>query len=233
MSPDEREDQLDACGGNAAPYVLEALTHDESEVFRRHLESCAICREEVAALQTVASALPAAAPQLKAPSDLKRRVMRAVREQEQAGSPRARERPGRGLPRFGPALAGLAVAATVVVLLVVGVFVPGGLGGGARVIRAEVSAPGASALVRLEHGHAQLTISRLPQSGPGRVYEVWLKASGAPQPTDALFTVSSKGDATVGVPAVGHGVRELMVTSEPLGGSLHPTRTPLIVARLG
>ncbi|MCW3029646.1 MAG: hypothetical protein JWN81_2857, partial [Solirubrobacterales bacterium] len=117
-------------------------------------------------------------------------------------------------------------------VLAVGLLAPGGGSGRARVIRAEVHAPGATALLRLAHGQAQLTISGLPQPPRDRVYEVWLKRSGEPQPTDALFTVSSNGDATVGVPGVGKGVREVMVTSEPLGGSLRPTRAPVIVARL-
>jgi anti-sigma-K factor RskA len=232
MSPDERNEHRESCGGNAAPYVLGALTEEESEAFRRHLDSCTICREEVAALQVVASALPAAAPQLTAPPELKRRLMGAVREDVQAETQSPGLRPARRAPRWRPAVAVLAVAAVIALLLAV-VFAPGAGTGGARVIRAEVRAPGASALLHLDEGQAQLTVSRLPQPARGRVYQVWLKRSGAPQPTDALFTVGARGDATVGVPGVGHGVRELMVTSEPLGGSLRPTRAPLIVARLG
>jgi anti-sigma-K factor RskA len=231
MSPDERNEYPESCGGNAAPYVLGALTEEESEAFRRHLDSCTICREEVAALQVVASALPAAAPQLTAPRELKLRVMGAVREDVKAETQSPRLRSAHRAPRWRPALAALTVAAAVALLVAV-VFAPGGGTGGSRVIRAEVRAPGASALLHLDDGQAQLTVSRLPQPPRGRVYQVWLKRSGAPQPTDALFTVSGRGDATVGVPGVGHGVREVMVTSEPLGGSLHPTRAPVIVARL-
>jgi hypothetical protein len=100
------------------------------------------------------------------------------------------------------------------------------------VIRAQVHAARASALLRLQDGQAQLLISGLPPSPRNRVYQVWLKGSGAPQATDALFTVSSRGDATVGVPGVVRGVRELMVTSEPLGGSRQPTSAPVIVAHV-
>jgi anti-sigma-K factor RskA len=231
VSPHERNAHPEFCGGNAAPYVLGALTERESEAFRRHLDSCMICREEVAALQVVASALTAAAPQLTAPRELKRRLMSAVREDAQAETQSPKLRPARRALRWRPAVAVLAVAAVVASLLAV-VFAPGS-GTGARMIRAEVRAPGASALLRLAHGQAQLTVSRLPQPARGRVYEVWLKRSGAPQPTDALFTVSARGDASIGVPGVGHGVREVMVTSEPLGGSLRPTRAPVIIARLG
>jgi hypothetical protein len=72
----------------------------------------------------------------------------------------------------------------------------------------------------------------MPQSPPNHVYEVWIKRGGAPQPTDALFTVSSAGNATVGVPGSVAGVKEILVTAEPTGGSKVPTSTPVIVANL-
>ncbi len=99
-------------------------------------------------------------------------------------------------------------------------------------IRAEVLAPRASASVRVSGGHAELNIAGMPQTTPGRVYEVWVKRTGAPQPTDALFTVSRAGSATVGVPGSVTGVKEILVTSEPRGGSPAPTRTPVIVAKV-
>ncbi len=43
-----------------------------------------------------------------------------------------------------------------------------------------------------------------------------------PQPTDALFTVTRAGAGSVEVPGSLRGVREVMVTSEPLGGSSAP-----------
>ena len=72
----------------------------------------------------------------------------------------------------------------------------------------------------------------MPKPVPGKVYEVWLKRSGKPQPTDALFTVSSAGTATVGVPGSLNGVKAVMVTAEPDGGSRVPTSAPVIVATL-
>ena len=99
-------------------------------------------------------------------------------------------------------------------------------------IRAQVSAPGATAVLRLADGHAVLDVSDLPQTAPNRVYEVWVKRGGAPQPTDALFTVTRSGAASVGVPGAIKGVRTVMVTSEPLGGSTVPTTQPVIVANI-
>ncbi len=263
MSIDESHiEDPDGCGGNAAPYVLGALTDDEHEAFRAHLASCSVCREEVAALQVVASALPAATPQLSAPPELKRRVMATVREDarrreaheshdlrassREAGRHGAGASAGAGfrvgMPawlRWRPNVAVAVLAAVVVALAVVALSSGFGSGGGAgstatRVIRAQVLPSRASASLSVAGGRAQLNIADMPQTAPGRVYEVWLKrsASGRALPTDALFTVDAAGAASVGVPGSVSGVREIMVTSEPLGGSRVPTLPALIVARL-
>jgi anti-sigma-K factor RskA len=229
------------CGENAAPYVLGVLSEQEHGAFVEHLASCAVCREEVAALQVVVGALPAVAPQLSAPPELKQRVMASVREDiaqssEDRSPARAHERSW--LPRapiwlrWRPLVASGALVAVVVVLAVIAISSGSGSSGGMRVIRAEVAPPRADVSLRVSGGHAQLDISGLPQTPPQRVYEVWVKRSGAPQPTDALFTVTAKGDATVGVPGSLNGVKVVMVTAEPLGGSKVPTSSPVIVARL-
>jgi anti-sigma-K factor RskA len=238
MSAGEDHVDREGCGANAAPYVLGALSEAEHDAFRRHMESCAVCREEVGALQVVAAALPAAAPQVSAPAQLKRRVMSSVREDARRRSqPSDRARPSRSASRrWRPAVAAVALAAVVAALAIA--LVPGGSGGsdgsgGTRVIRADVSIPRASAVLHLSGGRAQLTVASMPQAARGHVYQVWVKRSAGPQPTDALFTVTSHGAASVGVPGSVDGVREVMVTSEPLGGSRAPTSAPVIVARLG
>jgi anti-sigma-K factor RskA len=229
------------CGENAAPYVLGALAEEEHEAFCRHLDSCAVCREEVAALQVVASVLPAIAPQLSAPQELKRHVMASVREdarrEEELGhhmiaATRTRfvRRSQPAWPRWRPLLAAGALATVVAVLAIA--IASGGGAAGTRVIRAEATPLGADASLHVSDGRAQLDVSGLPQTPPQRVYEVWVKRSGAPKPTDALFTVTAHGDATVGVPGNVSGVKVIMVTSEPLGGSKVPTSSPVIVARL-
>jgi Anti-sigma-K factor rskA, C-terminal/Putative zinc-finger len=261
MSPDGTHIDPEQCGGNAAPYVLGALTEEEAEAFRRHVESCAVCREEVAALQVVASALPAAAPRVGAPPELKRRVMASVyedarrRESEHAATASAppvatrdassrraaASRVGRASRaevigdwlRWRPSFALAGLAAAAIALAVVALVSGGGGAGSTRVIRAQVLVAHARASLSVSGGQAQLDVANMPQAGPGRVYEVWRKGSGAPQPTDALFTVSgSGGDATVSVPGGVKGVQEVLVTSEPEGGSQAPTRSPVIVARV-
>jgi anti-sigma-K factor RskA len=222
------------CNGNAAPYVLGALPEGEFQEFVAHLATCAVCREEVASLQTVVAALPAAVPQHRAPATLKEQVLAEVvadarRRSIATGEPAAPRRAER--PRWRPVLAPIAVGLAVLALLVVVLASSGG--GGSKVVRAQVLAPGASGFVRVSGGHAELTLRGMPQTAPGRVYEVWVKKTGAPKPTDALFTVTSAGRATVGVPGGVAGVRDVLVTSEPAGGSLAPTRQPIVVAALG
>jgi hypothetical protein len=68
----------------------------------------------------------------------------------------------------------------------------------------------------------------MPQPAVGRIYEVWLSHGKDAQPTNALFSVTGTGTGSVDVPNSLHGVKEVMVTSEPAGGSLHPTTPPLL-----
>jgi anti-sigma-K factor RskA len=231
------------CGGDAAAYVLGALDPPEAEAFRRHLATCVVCRDEVSAFTEVAKALPLTAPQQPVPSRLRARVMRAARtdpgwvaaraDVSRAGRPGERRR--RPL-RFSP-MPRLALASTAVVVAALAVV--GGLelgssrSSGARVIQASVSAPGAGAELRLAGGRAELIVRHMPAPPAGRIYEVWLqRGHGAPSPTSTLFDVTSTGTGDVGLPGNLRGISTVMVTAEPTGGSLVPTRAPVIVARL-
>jgi anti-sigma-K factor RskA len=232
-------DELRDNCGDAASYVLGALSGPEHDAFLEHLASCVVCREEVASLQVVVSSLPAAVPQLAAPADLKNRVMSTVtREAREQESARGVSRPGAASsPRrewfssWRGALGGIAAAAALVVAAVLA-FSSGGSGTSSHVFKAQVTVSRASASVRVSGGHAALTVADMPQSPSGHVYEVWIKRAGNPQPTDALFTVSNSGSATVGVPGNIKGVTEILVTAEPLGGSRVPTSKPVIIAPL-
>ncbi len=231
------------CAGDAAAYVLGALGPAEVEAFRRHLETCVVCRDEVAAFERVVDVLPAAAPQYRAPRGLRRRVVRAVRAAPHPAptlAPPAR-RPwlGLGLGR-GPRLAGAgaltarlagagALTAAAIVVLVLAL---SGGGSSPRVIAASVTGPG-TAQVRLSGGQAELILHGFPAPPAGKVYEVWLeRGAGPPRPTRVLFNVTRQGAADVGVTGGLAGVDRLLVTPEPDGGSQVPTHAPIIVAQL-
>jgi anti-sigma-K factor RskA len=236
MSHDDPRNVYDGCGEDAAPYVLGALTDAEQDAFLVHLESCAICREEVASLEVVAHSLPAAVPQLSAPGEVRDRVMATVKAEaklRQERTPRVRSRrlgPKRAPWRLGLASAAATAAAAVAIAVALG----GGSGGShashTQLIRAQVSAPRGTATLAVSAGRGQLRIAGLPQSPPRHVYEVWLERAGKAHPTDALFTVSLAGNATVAVPGNLAGVKAVMVTAEPEGGSTVPTSKPVIVA---
>jgi hypothetical protein len=85
------------------------------------------------------------------------------------------------------------------------------------------------ASLRRSGAHTELVVSNMPAPPIGEIYEVWLVRTGAPaQATDALFTVTSAGDGAVEVPGGLRRVREVMVTSEPLGGSSSPTSAAVL-----
>jgi anti-sigma-K factor RskA len=224
-------------GGNddVAAYALGALEPAEAEAFRRHLEQCVVCRDELAAFDQVVRALPLAADQYRAPDTLRKRVLRAV-EVEPKVTPKAerrRARPRRGwfsVPRPAHALAALVAA----VAIAIGALELGSSGSsGTRIYNAQVTGSTGTAQVKVTGGHAELILRHFAPPPPGKIYEVWLgRPNRPPQPTSALFSVTAKGAGNVGVPGNLHGVNVVMVTPEPAGGSRVPTHSPVLSARL-
>jgi anti-sigma-K factor RskA len=234
MTAGERMSENRDCGGDAAAYVLGALEREEVEEFRRHMANCVVCRDEVAAFQRVADALPLAATQYKVPKGLRHKVLREVGAASgQAGTAVRRRRPFRpGAVLARPALAAGAVL-VVAIAAIVGVELAGGGSSGTRVIQARLAGIPGTAQLRLSGGRAELIVRHVPAPPAGHIYEVWLeRGSQPPSPTTTLFSVTSLGAADIGVPGNLRGVSEVLVTPEPAGGSLHPTHAPVIVAHL-
>ncbi|HUA73580.1 MAG TPA: anti-sigma factor [Solirubrobacteraceae bacterium] len=233
-------EHIPGCPGSidVAPYVLGALEEQELQSFGEHLLTCAECRLEVAELQAVVDQLAISAPPVLAPEVLSERVLETVRSQADVfnAAGQLADRPARRAPRLGFALAGAGAGLAAVVALVL-VLV---LGGGSskpseRVITGKVSGVASGAQVSLDNrdGRAELRLARMPQPGRGRIYEVWLvRGKHAPERTNALFGVSTAGAGTVDVPGNLHGVDQVLVTSEPTGGSSAPTREPVIAVEL-
>jgi anti-sigma-K factor RskA len=228
------------CEANAAAYALGALETDEAQAFAHHMTACVVCRDEVAAFQGIVDALPLAAAQMRPPQRLRRRLSSSVRLEPKAASASTERMRGRGRMRWSrarPALAAaaaLALAAGAIAAIVLRSNGPSGTHPHTRVIRASVTTPTASAVLRVSGGRAELILKRFPAPPAGKVYEVWLQRNGQPPtPTDALFSVTSAGSGAVDVPGELRGIDQVLVTPEPLGGSSRPTHAPVIVAPVG
>ena len=225
-----------------AAYVLGALREQEAAALALHLSECAACRGEYDRLRIATEGLALAVPQYQAPMAIEHRLMSTVRSEAQlmqaALAPLEQDRADRRWRFRGwfgrtPALAvgALALALVIGVLALAGTFSSSGVGP-THTFRAQISFPGASASLRVQDGRGELVITGMPPPPAHRIYEIWEQpAGGAPQPTNALFGVTRAGSASVAVPGSLRGVRSVLVTDEPLGGSRVPTRTPVIVVR--
>jgi hypothetical protein len=237
----------DRWADSVGAWLLGALPEREAPEFAAHLEACPVCRRDVASLRVAADALPASPPSLPAPPELKGRIM-AIVEREAGLLAAAGEGADRAAPAPPPARAGrrlgrlLSLRPALVLPVALALLVIGGVAGllggqllqdGTRTVAARldpsVAAPGARANLEVRDDRAVLEARKLQAPPQGRVYQVWLDRGGpAPEPTAALFTTRGDGSASVAVPGSLRGVRQVLVTDEPMGGSQLPTRRPII-----
>lgn len=227
-------------------YLLGALTDAERREFEAHLAGCGRCRADVSRLRIAAESLPASAPPMTPPPELKDRIMTVVRSEAEllrAAGPAADQPPplaqdarrrGERRPLFGlrPALALGAACALLLVGGLAGVALDGDGGEDARTLAGRVASPGGSAAMELRDGAATLRVRGMRNPPRGRVYQVWLKRPGeSPEATNALFEVRSDGTASVAIPGDMDGVESVLVTSEPPGGSSVPSTPPIVTVR--
>jgi anti-sigma-K factor RskA len=232
---------------DAGPYVLCALPDEDRLEFVAHLETCAICRDEVEQLQIVADQLPMAAPQMQPPPDLRSRIMAVVESEAEllraAGSQADRApavRPAKLRDRVwwpswsvSPGFAAALASCVLLVGLGAGVLLKGEDGPGpTRTLEAQTAPAGAKASVTVHDGRATLVVRGMPAAPSGRVYQVWLKRASGLEPTHTLFSVRSDGRAQVEVDERLDDAQELLVTAEPGGGSTVPTSAPVLTATL-
>jgi anti-sigma factor RsiW len=229
--------QIRDCGGDAAAYALGALDPAEVDAFREHLESCVVCAEELPAFQQVATLLLLGAPAHSPPRSLRRRVLRAVREEPRGSDPPASAPLPRRVLWWGSLpRAALALGVLLTLALVVGAggaFLSSNRASSTRVIQASVVDSPGSAQLLVSSGQTKLVVNHLPPPPAGLIYEVWLqRGTDAPSPTSALFSVTSNGAGDIDVPGDLRGVSQVTVTQEPAEGSRVPTHAPVIIARL-
>jgi hypothetical protein len=225
-------------------YVLRAMPEGEWQSYLAHLTGCQVCADKVAELGFVSDALLNAVPQLTAPPEIRDRVMSVVRAEAEllraagplADRPIAREPTRRfSLLRLRPWPAAVLASSLLALGIGGGALLVGGGESGVptRTIGCAEAPAGASCSMRITGDSTRLVVAGLPAPPEGRVYQVWLdrKNGVAPEPTEALFSVR-KGRVSVAVPGDLSGVKRVLVTDEPQGGSEVPTRQPIIAARV-
>jgi anti-sigma-K factor RskA len=220
-------------------YAIDALSAEEAEEFRSHLQQCPACRDEVRELQEAAARM-GASEALVAPPSLKARVLAAADQAPQLPPKVApsvgRDRPRRLLPR-------LLVAAAAVVLVVGGAIGIANRGDDdsrppavAAAVRQVFDAADAhTAEVRTANGgrvavatsqdlgRMAVETEALPEPGRQKVYQLWTIHNGTP--TSAGLVDDLAAGEAMAIPAAGTTVA---ITIEPAGGSDLPTTEPIV-----
>jgi anti-sigma-K factor RskA len=209
-----------------AAYALDALEPDEARAYEAHLDSCARCRDELAALSGAASALAYAAAGPQPPAELRGRILETARAERQNVVPLRTRR-----LRLSP-LVGIAAAAAclLVALGIWNVSLHRDLDQ-RRAIAAVLGDPKATH-VTLPKAAGQLVVSdkgvalvaNVKPAPAGKTYEAWMiPKGGKPVPAgtfDGSGPVLLHGTPTPGV--------TMAVTIEKHGGSSHPTTPPVV-----
>jgi len=222
-----------------AAYLLDALVEEERREFELHLRSCPACQAEERWLRGAVELLPSSVEQLEPSPALRERLMDTVRAEAAAEGIEARPSVRRR-PRLGFVLrpaAAFAAAALIAVGVGAGYLI-GDAGEGTTQAVATIpasptaAAPGARGEIVKSRDAAVIRVSGL-RPRRGRVYELWLvrKGSRTPEPS-SLFAVRRDGSGASGIPGGLEGVQEVMVSSEPEGGSEQPTTMPVLRATL-
>jgi anti-sigma-K factor RskA len=237
MEPDAHE----RYENELAAYMLGALEVAEAAAFEQHLASCEHCRGRERWLRASVDVLPSSVEQVEPPPALRERLMETVRQE--AGVPHEAARPhpagrtpGRGLRAWLGSLSlrpATALAGVVLLLAAAaGGYAIGESGGGSGTTRitavGTAAAPQTTGTIVRSGDSGVLRVANLPQRR-GRIYEVWLVKGGKPLPS-ALFQVGRDGTGSAGIPDGLDEATQVMVTSEPAGGSDQPTTQPLLSA---
>ena len=221
--------RTDGCGTDVAAYALGALPEEETTRFEAHLETCELCRTDLAALKPVVDALPAAVDPMQPPPALRKKIMSVVEAEAREKRPqRAPER--RSWFAWRPVPAFVAACALLLAGVGIGVAV---LSDGTEEISGQCIRGCDEVAMTVDEGHGTLKVEGMVQPPEGRVYQVWTQRFGEePKPTDALFTVDKDGSASVDVPGRTEGVDQVLVTDEPRGGSSEPTTAPYFAVKM-
>ena len=212
-----------------AAYVLGALEGDEAAALEHHLQDCEQCREEMRWLEPAVQTLPEAVERQEPPRALRASLMAEVRADVQTDARQAKARPERTRRRRW--LLKPAVGFAVVALLVAGVvgYEVGrdgsDEGGKASTIVRQVD--GLTVKMVQEGDGGTLQLEGVGQLSPEKVLEAWVERDGKVEAVPALFVPDRHGHAETTIADM-RGVKVVMVTQEPRGGSKAPTGEPIV-----
>src|SRR4051794_16996080 len=220
-------------------YALDALSPEEAAEFRRHLEGCQACQDEVRELQAVAARI-GDAEAVTPPPELRGRILASADRTPQLPPTTTSIRSTPSPSRTWVAWVGAAAAALVLVT--------GGILGVRALSHPDTAQlpPTAAAVfdaqdvrtatVETENG-GKLTVgvspSRkemavdardLPELDAGQVYQVWSISAGVP--TSRAVLGDTPSGVSMGLPPSN---TEVAVTVEPSPGSEAPSEKPIAV----
>jgi anti-sigma-K factor RskA len=230
--PERLEDDL-------AAYALGALHADEAATLERHVDGCDACAERLRWLQPAVDLLPASVEQRTPPPRLRENLMEVVRSEAAA----ATAEPERQRSSWWESIRGFALrpatGMAVQILLVAGVGVGYLLRGSdtvepdSTVVAARSLDEGVPISATLERvgDSATLHVNQMPQLSGDQVYEIWVRRADTMERSNT-FVLNSDGTAEAAIPGPLNGADAVLVTREPMGGSMQPTTEPLLEAPL-
>lgn len=223
-----------------AAYLLGALPPEEAREVERHLDSCERCRTALSWALPAINALAEDVEQQHPPASLRAKLIAETRRDAAGrgrGEPARSVRRGLGPRRRGsgsrpfllwPTFGLLAIALMVVAVAAykIGTSDSGGThsttitdrqpgGVVAEVIRREDESGGTLRLTNVHPVHGD------------HVLEAWVQRGEEVMPVRALFVPDDEGNAETMLPDM-TGVKAVMVTVEPRGGSEQPTSEPFV-----
>lgn len=223
MSENEHERRSD----EIAAFLLGALEPGEAAELERHLAGCEECRTELEWLRPAVQLLPESVQRVEAPPELRGRLMEQVRSEAESAPAPSR---GRRWSIAGWSLrpvAGLAALVLVVAAVAAYAIGSGDSGGGNTTTVVEGHSPGVVAEVVRDGGSGTLHLTNLHQLPSNKVLQAWVERDGQVVSAKTLFVPNQDGTASATIDDM-EGVKTVMVTAEPRGGSVQPTSPPIV-----
>ena len=227
--------------GDAAAYLLGALSDLERQAFESHVAGCAECREELEYLRPAAEVLPRSVPPVPPPESLKRSVMEAIEGESESAAPAPKRRRLRdrlpSLTSRGPAVAWVSASFLLAVGLAFGAIGASLLSDEGRTVTARVdpvNVPEATGSLTISDDQSKGAILRvhgMPSLPSRETYQVWVQREGE-MVSQSIFSVGDDGNGAAAVPDDLEGASAVLVTREPAGGARAPSGKPVVSVKL-